>query len=254
MRTTRGLCGAAAGLGVTAALMVAGAPQAVAGGPTSVLLVSPESTESASLYYTDGEYSDLESWLEPPTSGGKPSEDPPGLGVGVQSRQINVTWMVHDVTPWRVDRVYAPLSDKEGDKRDGGRKDMDVWVHRSTETESLTGDWHRAKEPERLVSLFKELGLMGKASDRGTSGIAPGSETVPEPSAPEKSAGEQKAAAGGGGPGTTGSEWWWAIPGAGAGAVAALLLQRPVTERWAAAAAWRRRPHEPGPRQELRDL
>ncbi|MFK4067360.1 hypothetical protein [Streptomyces sp. NPDC029674] len=251
MRRTEGLCGAAAGLGVAAALVVLGAPPAVAGGPTSVLLVSPESTESAALYHSDGEYADLERWLAPRSSREKPDEEPPGPGVGIGSRQINVTWMAHDVSPWRVDQVYAPLP---GEK-EGAKKDPVVWVHRSTGAESLNGDWHRAKEPERLVSLFKELGLLGKASDRGSPGIAPGRETFPEPSASGKSGDEQQAAAGGGpGSGSSGTDWWWSIPGAGAGAVAALLLRRPVTERWAAVAAWRRRPHEPGPRQELQDL
>ncbi|MFI7317981.1 hypothetical protein [Streptomyces venezuelae] len=233
MRTARGLCEAAAGLGVAAALVVLTAPRAAAGGPTSVLLVSPESTAAAALYYTDAEYAELDRWLEPSASGKQRDEEPPGLGVGQDNRQINVTWMVHDVRAWRVDRVYAPEPGKE--------KSGDVWVHRATDIESSNGDWHRAKEPERLVSLFKELGLLGKASDKGAAGTAPHSRVSPD-------------AAGGGGPGDSGTDWWWAIPGAGAGAVTALLLRGRVTGRWAAVSAWRRRPHEPGPRQELRDL
>ncbi|MGW6534098.1 hypothetical protein [Streptomyces venezuelae] len=248
MRTSRGLRGAAAGLGVTAALVVLTAPQATAGGPTSVLLVSPESTESASLYYSDEEYAELESRLAPAASGRKAGEEPPGLDVARGSRQINVTWMAHDVMPWRFDRVYAPLS--------GKKKDADVWVHRSTEMESLNGAWHRAEEPQRVLSLFEELGLLGKASDRGGPGIAPQSQVAPEPAGSGTSGDGDAplAAVGGSGPGGGSTDWWWAIPGAGVGAVAALLLRGPVAGRWAAVSAWRRRPDEPGPRQELRDL
>ncbi|MFD6437062.1 hypothetical protein [Streptomyces venezuelae] len=248
MRMARGLRGAAVGLGVTAALVVLTAPRAAAGGPTSVLLVSPESTVTAALYYTDAEYAKLESWLEPSRAGKKGDEEPPGLAVGQDNRQINVTWMLHDVRAWRVDRVYAP--------EPGKKKDADVWVHRSTDIESLNGDWHRAKEPERLVSLFKELGLLGKASDRGSPGIAPQSQVSPEPSGSGTSGDGDAplAAVGGSGPGGGGTDWWWAIPGAGVGAAAALLLRGPVAGRWAAVSAWRRRPDEPGPRQELRDL
>ncbi|MEU6826756.1 hypothetical protein ABZ921_39650 [Streptomyces atriruber] len=248
MRRARGLCGAATGLGLATALVVLTAPQAAAGGPTSVLLVSPESTESASLYCSDKEYAELESWLAPSSSGRKPGEEPPGLDVSRGSRQINVTWMAHDVLPWRVDRVYAPQS--------GKKKDADVWVHRSTDIESLNGDWHRAAEPGRLLSLFKELGLLGKASDRGSPGIAPQSQVTPELSGSGTGGDENRllAVEGGGGPGGTGTDWWWAIPGAGVGALAALLLRGPVAGRWAAVSAWRRRPDEPGPRQELRDL
>ncbi|WP_069885729.1 hypothetical protein [Streptomyces luteocolor] len=245
MRTARSLCGSAAGLGTAAALVLVSAPQAVSGGPTSVLLVAPESTRSASLYNNDVKYDQLERWLEPAGTGEPPDKTPPGLGIGEDSRQINITWMVHDVRPWRVDRVYPPLP---------ARKGADVWVHRSTDTESLNGDWYRAKEPERLVSLFKKLGLMGKASVEGSSGVPPETGEYPPPTASEESADAQAGAAGGGGPGSDGTDWWWAIPGAGAGAVAALLLRRPVTEGWATTVAWRRRPRETGPRQELRDL
>ncbi|MEU6125287.1 hypothetical protein, partial [Streptomyces sp. NPDC047123] len=220
MRTARGWGGAAAGLGVTAALVALGAPEAAAGGPTSVLLVSPESTRSAALYYSDEEYGALERMLQPAGSAGqRGGEDPPGLGIGESTRQINVTWMVHDVQPWRVDRVYPPQP---------GKKGKEVWVHRSTDPDSMNGDWYRAKDPRRLTSLFKELGLLGRASDRGTSGIAPDMGSKPAPTAAEETGtggARRPAAAGGtGAPGSADPDWWWVIPGAGAGAVAALLL------------------------------
>ncbi|QEU92303.1 hypothetical protein CP970_16575 [Streptomyces kanamyceticus] len=237
------MCGSAVGLAAATALVLLSAPHAAAGGPTSVLLVSPESTEVAALYVNDARYGQLERSLEPAGSLGEPGEQPPGLGIGESTRQINITWMVHDVSTWRVDRVYPPLS---------GKKDAAVWVHRSTDVGSLNGTWYKAKGPERLRSLFKQMGLLGKASQEGSSGIAP--DSLETPAAPEKSTDQQAAAAKGDGGGSSDTDWRWAIPGAGAGAAAALLLRGPVAEGWAAATTWRRRPHEPGPRQELRDL
>ncbi|MGW2229363.1 hypothetical protein [Streptomyces formicae] len=243
MGKARGAWGSAVGLAAATALVVLSAPHAVAGGPTSVLLVSPESTEVAALYNNDARYGHLERSLEPAGALDGPGEQPPGLGIGESTRQINITWMVHDVSTWRVDRVYPPLS---------GTKGADVWVHRSTDVESLNGTWYKAKDPERLRSLFKQLGLMGKASQEGHSGIAP--DSAETPATQEKREDPQTAAAKGGSGGSSGTDWWWAIPGAGAGAGAALLLRGPVAEGWAAASAWRRRPQDPGPRQELRDL
>ncbi|ATL29955.1 hypothetical protein [Streptomyces formicae] len=246
MGKARGAWGSAVGLAAATALVVLSAPHAVAGGPTSVLLVSPESTEAAALYNNDARYGQLERSLEPAGALDGPGEQPPGLGIGESTRQINITWMVHDVSTWRVDRVYPPLS---------GKKGADVWVHRSTDVASLNGTWYKARDPERLRSLLKQLGLMGKASQEGHSGIAPSDEETPAaPAAPEKREDPQAAEARGGSGGSSDTEWWWAIPGAGAGAVAALLLRGPVTEGWAAASAWRRRPQDRGPRQKLRDL
>ncbi|MBO0517412.1 hypothetical protein J0695_37490, partial [Streptomyces beijiangensis] len=108
------------------------APSAVAGGPTSVLIVSPESARTASLYYADKDYETLTELLAAPGSGGGMTE-PPSLGAAMEARRINVTWMAHDVSPWRLDQVYVrPGSDT-------------VWIHTSDIAPSfLTGSWHEA--------------------------------------------------------------------------------------------------------------
>lgn len=238
---------------VCAALLVWGASPAAAGGPTSVLLVSPPSGESAALTHTDKEYAELEKLLGPPERGVKdmPRE------AGVTALLINVTWMVHDVSPWRVDRVFPA---EDGDV---------VWIHteqRLTE-EPTTGVWRRAARPGPLRALLKELGLMGPASDAGTNSAiypvpweaeAEGEAGAPGPDdgasgtePPDGSAASAQAAppAAAGGTGR-----WWAIPGAAAGAVLALLL-RPYVTRLPFP---RRRSGggggEQGPRQELLDL
>lgn len=277
-RTARGMCGSVAGLTAALALVVMGAPEAMAGGPTSVLVVSPESGQSTALYVSDKAYGELERSLgETAVIGEGRRERPPGLNMGDGSRQINVTWMVHDVRPWRVDRAYPVAAGSEVGKN--GKEDKDgkdgkdtavVWIHTTTDMESMTGTWHKAKDPARLTALFKKLGVMGAPTDKGNQAIAPGADPAPPPkSALDTDTGsgsgsgseakpEQAAAASGpsdGAPGDGGAGWWWAIPGAAAGAVGALLLRGPLVERRRLLALLRgRRPHEDGPRQELRDV
>ncbi|MFD5698978.1 hypothetical protein [Streptomyces lasiicapitis] len=257
-RTARRL--AAAGVtavGVLLALLLC-APQASAGGPTSVLLTSPESAETASLYNGRGKYAELETLLGPTTKG--ESEQPPGLSLGT-TRQINVTWLAHDVTPWRVDRVYPEPSAAKG---------AAIWIHTTTDTETMSGYWHRSPDPSALRSLLKDLGLMGKPADgeRSHPGIRPSDVASPEEDGPAPGGEESQAPAGAEAPGAGtsdagtsgrdtaagdgsgggsssggGSGWRWAIPSAAAGAVAG-----------AGALHWlRRRPQDEPPGQELID-
>lgn len=270
-RTARGMCGSMAGLTAALALVVMGAPEAMAGGPTSVLVVSPESGRSTALYVSDKAYGELQRSLGniadiADIEEGR-RERPPGLNMGDGSRQINVTWMVHDVRPWRVDRAYPVASGSEVGK--GGKDGKDtaaVWIHTTTDVESMTGTWHKAKDPARLTALFKKLGVMGAPTDKGNQAIAPGADPAPPPKSAldtdsdsgSEAKPEQAAAASGrtdGAPGDGGAGWWWAIPGAAVGAVGALLLRGPLVERRRVLASLRgRRPHEDGPRQELRDV
>ncbi|GGX33670.1 hypothetical protein [Streptomyces chartreusis] len=244
-------------LAAALALLVWGAAApASAGGPTSVLLVSPESTETASLYYSDKEYGQLERLLGSAALGTR--NKPPEAALEA-ARQINVTWMVHDVSPWRLDRVY-PVDDGK-----------DVWIHTASDLGSTTnGTWHRAHQPSKLRALLSKLGLMGKASSEGGAAIFPPDEEASgtdngaqdSPSAADETT--SAASGSGSGPGTEsgsgagsasasassdGTDWWWALPGAAAGAVLALAL-RPLALRL----PLDRLRGEPGPRQELRDV
>ncbi|WP_371527644.1 hypothetical protein OG302_17410 [Streptomyces sp. NBC_01283] len=252
MRTARGMCGSVAGVAAALALVVMGAPQAVADGPTSVLVVSPESGQSTALYVNDKEYGELERGLgrTGDMAEGR-REQPPGLTMSDESRQINVTWMLHDVRPWRVDRAYPVASGAKD-----GKETKAVWIHTTTDVESMTGSWHKAKDPARLTALFKRLGVMGAPSDKGNQAIPPRADLVPSPT-PASQAGDGQAASGraNGIPGDGGTDWWWVIPGVAAGAAGALLLRGPLAERRPLLASLRgRRLHEDGPRQELRDL
>ena len=248
MRRVRELAAAAGALTVALALVLTGAPTAVAGGPTSVLLVSPYSGETASLYTGDEEYVRLSDLL--PQRGGdleKLQEKPPDLdsiGGG-----INITWMIHDVTPWRVDRVHPDVP--------GSRS---VWIQTQL---TLAPDalkppkevWHRAEKPDEFRSLLTGLGVMSEhpagtnpasgpqdSSDDTSAAVPPGADETPATTA--------TAAAGA----DDGTDWWWAIPGLAAGAVLALVL-RPFAARLPVALPpGRGRGRDAGPRQELRDV
>ncbi|WP_328424360.1 hypothetical protein [Streptomyces sp. NBC_00443] len=233
-------------LAAALALLLWGAAPATAGGSTSVFLASPESRETASLYYSDEEYGELDRLLGP---GGSGTRDKPPEADLMASHQVSVTWMAHDVTPWRLDRVY---------EMDDGRN---VWIHTAVgRNQPTNGTWHRAEQPAQLRTLFKDLGLMSKTSAWGSAAAAP-----PESEAPEEGVGAQHssgAATATDSPDTAtavplaqstgsggGTDWWWALPGAAAGAVLALVL-RPFATRLPRA----RLRGEPGPRQELRDV
>lgn len=240
MRRIRELVAALGALAMAVAVVLLSAPTATAGGPTSVLVVSPESEESAALYYSDKEYGELQSLLG--ESGRGTPEEPPGLGVG-SGRQINVTWLVHDVSPWRVDRVYP-------DTAGGG----DVWIHTATDVpKSMNGYWHKVGQPDEVRTLFKKLGVLGESAGEGSGAVdypAPWQMTEDASAAPAEQSRTTAAATTG-----DGTDWWWAIPGAAAGAVLALLL-RPLLPEVARrlSPARRREEREPGPRQELIDL
>ncbi|MEU9332165.1 hypothetical protein AB0D49_03245 [Streptomyces sp. NPDC048290] len=241
------LTAAAMALAAAFALLLWAAPGASAGGPTSVLIVSPQSLESAALYYSDEEYGKLEGLLSSP---GKGSSTAPPRVQEAQTRQINVTWMAHDISPHRFDRVFL-VPDSET-----------VWIYTTLNPPVETGTWHLAADPLALRALLSELGVVGKFSDGGSSGVFPApleldsegiaEEPAAEPTAEQAAESSRPAAAA-----TTASDtedWWWALPGLAAGAVLALAL-RPLALRLPATIETARlRRREGGPRQELRDI
>ncbi|MFI7010183.1 hypothetical protein [Streptomyces sp. NPDC050145] len=241
IRTVRNLAALFTALAATLALVLWGAVQASAGGSTSVLIVSPESEESASLYFSDKDYGRLARLL------GEPGETEealaPGLRVGA-GRRLDVTWLLHDIQPWRVDRVYP-----------GTPGSKDVWIHTSTDMNDLNGIWHTAEKPGELRSLMRGLGVMGK---RSSGGAGPGS-PVAEPSRhlamtrPDTPATRSPATAADAASVPAAAGWWWMVSGVLAGAALALLV-RPLVVGLPRRVAEVRRRREHGPRQELRDI
>ncbi|MFJ5835639.1 hypothetical protein ACIQGO_02435 [Streptomyces shenzhenensis] len=225
-------------LAIVLGLLVWGASSAVAGGPTSVLVASPQSGEATARYFSDKEYGQLQQLLGPENEG---SRDKPPEAERAAARQINVTWLTHDIWPWRMDRVFPVDSTTQA-----------VWIHTAANvSESLNGHWHRAKHPGQLRALLTKLGVMGSTnSQAGYTGIfpdpwqseSPGTATPNEESSTTTVSIET---------GEDGTDWWWAIPGAAAGAALALVLRSLVPR---VTSALRRGGREPGPRQELRDV
>lgn len=141
-------------------LVVAG--PASAGGPTSVLLVVPGTGQTASLYTGDADYEALAASVGAfEASGVAGTVDPSGTshehGTGV-----TLTWLIHDVEVWRVDRVYVGA--------DGG-----PWIS----TQSVAGGsgtiwdspvvWHTAARGKELAALLDRLGV-SPGSPAGDSG------------------------------------------------------------------------------------
>ncbi|MFI2430474.1 hypothetical protein [Streptomyces sp. NPDC018693] len=242
------MAGAAGALAAVSALVMWGAAPASAGGPTSVLLVAPGSSEATGLYYADERYKELEGLIDSTRSGTARTPDAADL---THARQINVTWMIHDITPYRLDQVFPVL---------GGE---DVWIRTSDLPDSVSGYWHRAPAPTQLRALLTELGVMGPVSDEGSGGAGrdllegdtaeTGAGSTAETGAggtPESaSAAAAPAPRGSGASPDAGTNWWWTLPGAAAGGALALALRPPIARRWADRAQ-----AEPGPRQELLDV
>ncbi|MFD7808695.1 hypothetical protein ACFV4H_19665 [Streptomyces cellulosae] len=214
----------------TLALLTWATPPATAGGPTSVLIVSATTGKTASLYYADKRYTELERLLGPMHQATR--TEPPRLATA-SGQQINVTWMIHDVTPWRVDQIALP---------DGSQ---DAWIHTSTRiTDGGDGAWHPAKQPARLRALLAQLGVTATGASAPAAQPAPREDLhmAPAPAAAPTTD-----------DGSDGALWWWAVPGLAAGAVLALVL-RPYALRGAAAVRDRRNRGDDGPRRQLLDV
>ncbi|MDX2553887.1 hypothetical protein [Streptomyces stelliscabiei] len=154
------------------ALLLLGAPPSAAGGPTSVLLVSPTSHRTASLYGSGKQYDLLVRLLVPAGSaldGSRekaPDWGPEGTWGGQVGDMVTVTWMSHEVTAWRVDRLYMSAPDTK-----------DVWIYTGLETaeDAATageGVWHKAKQSEELRALLRGLGVLGEPSDGAVQGTS----------------------------------------------------------------------------------
>lgn len=176
-----------------------------AGGPTSVL-ITQQGAAAGALYYDDAAYDALLELLPATETQGK-AESP-----GVGGDYYNLTWMIHDVMPWRFDRVHVA--------RDGT-----AWVSTSLSADSVAG-WQPVDAPENLAELL--AGVLERSAAPQVVSLAP--EVAPPTSAPASPDGSDPSWFS-----LTG--WRWVVPGALLG----LLV---------GAVAARRRDEE-GPRQVL---
>ncbi|MFD9290756.1 hypothetical protein ACFWBV_21205 [Streptomyces sp. NPDC060030] len=179
---------------------------------------------------SDARYSTLEKLLGPGDEGGR--AQPASLDGSTGTRQVNVTWMALDLRPARSDRVFP------------GEDTGTVWIHTATEVpDTYRGRWHRAAEPEKLIALLRQLGLMGGPdTERGSPALFP----EPWESAGPFGSGEGRAPAGASpavGPASVSpassaapegsglyarlDHWWWVIPGLVAGSALTWAALRP---------------------------
>jgi hypothetical protein len=188
-----------------------------AGGPTSVLLSRPDSGKVVATGYEDKTYTELQELLD---------TEPNGPDDGLEHSSgtfVRATWMIHDMTPWRLDVIYPDAP--------GG-----PWIA-TTQSDLSTGElpdkpvWHRAADDVKLVKLLVDLGLLhGKGHDDAVGGptLLPAAPQTPaEVAAVDDTPTttvlktEQKPLLG----------WRWSVPGFLAGAAAAYLLIRLLPRR-----------------------
>lgn len=133
---------------VTALLLVV-APPASAGGPTSVLVVNYSGNRAAGALTGGAAYAALAEALDvynQPTGASSPP-------ASFMEASVRLTWMIHDVTPWRIDALVV-----DGD---------DVWVETVMDTDAGKSLFetrairHRAADAALLLSTLRELGVYG---------------------------------------------------------------------------------------------
>jgi hypothetical protein len=162
-----------------AGLVLLPATPASAGGPTSVLVVDNQGRHAAGALMGSSAYDSLARALdiENPPSGEPRSED------SFMAGSIRLTWMIHDVQPWRVDALTIEGSD--------------VWVSTLLMQggESLFSGaasperavWHRPANTALLLTALEDLGVLGgdavepPASTTGSTAPVAAPAAQPEP-------------------------------------------------------------------------
>jgi hypothetical protein len=168
-----------------------------AGGPTSVLITQPGQSAGA-LSYDDEAYDALLGLLPTDETRGKPLA--PGGGVDYQ-----LTWLLHDVAPWRFDRVRVAA-------------DGTAWVS-TTFTAGAAGGWAPVAAAEELVALL--TGVLDDSVAPEVVTLTVPAEAGPAASPPAPSPAEPEPTW------FSLSGWRWVVPGAIVGlAVGAATARR----------------------------
>lgn len=215
---------------LTGLLVLAGTGPASAGGPTSVMLVQPDTGRSAALHTTQPTYQVLSDLVQ--TTAALTDRDA-GPDAHTSGTAVRITWLIHDVQVWRVDEVFIDAS--------GG-----PWIatRENWDGNPLEGDrvWHRSAAPGRLLQLLADLKVLDPK--------APLVDYHPSVPAPQPEAEAAAAAASAEVAASADNDrlalsgWRWVLPGLLAGALLTYLAIR-------LSPAWQRR--STGPRWELVD-
>jgi hypothetical protein len=196
---------------VGASLMLSG--PASAGGPTSALLSVPGEGATASLYYTDPEYDALANLVGTGTSTGTETGDIDKSGVGHENGPgVTVTWLIHDVTPWRVDRIYLEGKGAPWIATQVSMEEGTIWESPVV--------WHQPASPAELTALLDKLGVAEASRKAGDfNGVAGASlpdsaEPAPGTDDPEQTSASPFAGI------------WWGVAGLAAGVLLTVLWMR----------------------------
>jgi hypothetical protein len=156
---------------LTAVLFLLVTANAYAGGPTSVIIVDPTTGRSAALYTNDKDYGLLMDVLGPRP----PVTDGPDLHGGPGSSAVNVTWLIHDVSVWRIDHVF--LDDPAGPWVETAEPPFNDPV-----SFDQHGVVHRASNPAALRALLANLLKTKEATVLPANVLVPPTVAPPAPS------------------------------------------------------------------------
>ena len=151
---------------------------AAAGGPTSVLLVVPGEGRTASLYTGQADYESLAGLVGAFGDSGATTDS--GKDVDhAAGTEVTVTWLIHDVSVWRVDRIYPDAP--------GG-----PWIATQTSYDgsgdiwSIPVQWYNATQGKALTGLLTRLGLLGGSAAAPPADVAqPASPAAVTPTTPK---------------------------------------------------------------------
>ena len=147
----------------------AAAQSASAGGPTSVLLANPQTGRVAALYHTDKAYDRLADAVGAYASENG-STNRPGAVTEDFTGEIRLTWLIHDMSIWRIDRVHATAEDG-------------MWVQTVVRTDGgnvldQPGSWHRPVDAKALATALQDAGLLTtSAGAKDSSSLASSAES-----------------------------------------------------------------------------
>jgi hypothetical protein len=206
------------------AVAALGTTPAHAGGPTSVLLSAPPHV--VAMGYEDKAYGELQRLTDVTVS--RPD---PGTERHDSGHFIRATWMIHDMSVWRIDIIYPDAP--------GG-----PWIATSESydgnVESIKPVWHTAVDSTALVKLLGTLKMLpgqhsgepwyGGPTAGPDNGYVPSTDPAPtaQPNSAVASTADPTPKAA-----TTGilTGWRWIIPGFLVGAAVAVIAIRLLPKR-----------------------
>jgi hypothetical protein len=149
-------------------------PSAYAGGPTSVLMSNPDQQRAAAAYYSDSVYEDLTAGVGEGQTG--PNAAPAGLAAG-GGEDVRLTWLIHDVQIWRIDRIHLTSADGMWIETVVNIGEQNIW--------DAPAHWHRPADEAALLAALSSAGLLGDSGPAPTEAPAAATEaTVPTPPSP----------------------------------------------------------------------